>query len=290
MTYPVLPVPAAEFPALLREIPQPPTSLTYRGALPPPELSLLTAVGSRQYSSYGNQVVDHLINGLRGYPVGIVSGLALGIDALAHEAALRNNLYTLAVPGSGLNDDGLYPRTNRRLAQRILESGGGLLSEFPPETAAAVWTFPQRNRIMAGITPATLVVEASEKSGTLITARMCVDYNRELLVVPGNIFSRSSLGPHQFLKLGATPITASEDILAVLGIDPQPDRTVAKIHEHKDLSADEQLILNTLIEPTDRDTLLRKTGIAPSIGNTLLMSLELKGYLVNEHGHYRAVI
>jgi DNA processing protein len=143
---------------------------------------------------------------LAGYPIGIVSGLALGIDAFAHEAALRAGLYTLAVPGSGLGDQVLYPASNRRLADRIVDGGGGLLSELSPDTRAALWTFPQRNRLMAGMCAATLLIEAGEKSGTLITARMAVDYNRELLVVPGSIFSPTSRGCHQFLKLGATPV------------------------------------------------------------------------------------
>ncbi len=287
MTYPVLQLQSVEFPSLLREIPQPPRELWYRGALPSPPLTLLSVVGSRQYTSYGKQVVDHLIDGLRGYQIGIVSGLALGIDALAHEAALRNNLYTLAVPGSSLEDDVLYPRTNHRLAVGILESGGGLLSEFPPETSAAPWTFPQRNRIMAGMAPATLVIEAGEKSGTLITARMCVDYNRELLVVPGSIFSRATAGTHQFLKLGATPVTTAADVLDVLNISLKPKETAVSQSDYRDLSSDEVRLLRALVEPTDRDTLLRLTNLPPHVGNTLLMSLELKGYIVSEYGHFR---
>ncbi len=285
MSFPVLSLPTAEFPALLREIPQPPSSLNYRGALPPPALLLLTVVGSRQYTSYGKQAVDHLIDGLRGYPVGIVSGLALGIDALAHEAALRNNLYTLAVPGSGLNDDVLYPRTNRRLALRILESGGGLFSEFAPDTAAAPWTFPQRNRIMAGIAPATLVIEASEKSGTLITARMCADYNRELLVVPGSIFSRSAAGPHQFLKLGATPVTEAVDILTVLGIEAK--EAVSKVATSTDLTPDEATVFGLLVEPLPVDTLVTASGLSASVVSAALMMLEIKGCITSNLGHYR---
>ncbi len=277
---------AAEFPKSLLEIPQPPTQLWYRGQLPSPELKLLTVVGSRQYTSYGKQVVDYLIDGLRGYPVGIVSGLALGIDALAHEAALRNDLYTLAVPGSGLNDDVLYPRTNRRLAMRILERGGGLLSEFPLETAAAPWTFPQRNRIMAGIAPATLMIEAGEKSGTLITARMCADYNRELLVVPGNIFSKSTAGPHQFLKLGAAPVTNAEDILQVLGIEVK-SKSGAGSAPPSDLSPAETTILKLLIEPLDVDNITRQSGLDTQTVNTTLMLLEIKGLVAQDLNRYR---
>ncbi len=289
MSFPDNAIPAEEFPALLQEIPQPPKQLWYRGALPPPKLKLLTVVGSRQYTSYGKQVLDHLIDGLRGYPVGIVSGLALGIDALAHEAALRNNVYTLAVPGSGLSDSVLYPRTNRRLAQRILDSGGGLFSEFPADTTAATWTFPQRNRIMAGLAPATLVIEASEKSGTLITARMCVDYNRELLVVPGSIFSKSTAGPHQFLKLGATPITNAEDILSVLGIEVQSAGGATFTAPPADLSPAEATIMKLLTEPLDADTITRHSKLdARTVGATLMM-LEIKGLIANDLGRYRVL-
>jgi DNA processing protein len=188
---------------LLHEIPEPPLQLWYQGQLPPANLKLLAVVGSRKYTTYGKQVVEHLINGLAGYPVGIVSGLALGIDGIAHEMALKNNLYTLAVPGSGLDKKVLYPQKHKNLAERIVMGGGGLMSELSPMSAAALWTFPKRNRIMAGLCHATILIEAGEKSGTLITARMTVDYNRELLAVPGSIFSKNSYGTHQFLKTRA---------------------------------------------------------------------------------------
>ena len=194
MPFPITEVSAAEFPALLREIPQPPTTLNYRGSLPSPDITLLSVVGSRKYTSYGKQVVDELIGGLKNYPIGIVSGLALGIDSLAHEAALKNNMYTLSIPGSGLLDEVLYPATHKPLAHRILAAGGGLLSEFAPDFRATDWSFPMRNRLVAGISRATLLIEAAERSGTLITARMATDYNRELLVVPGSIFSKTSAG------------------------------------------------------------------------------------------------
>jgi DNA processing protein len=182
-------------------------------------MKLLAVVGSRKYTDYGKELVEYLLDGLRGHNIGIVSGLALGIDSLAHEAALRNNLYTLAIPGGGLSPTAIYPRTHVGLAEKILKSGGGLLSEYDSDFKATTWSFPQRNRIVAGISNATLVIEAGEKSGSLITARLTADYNRELLVVPGNIFSNNSKGTHQFLKLGAIPITEPSDILNVLGID-----------------------------------------------------------------------
>ncbi|MBX2866739.1 DNA-processing protein DprA [Candidatus Kaiserbacteria bacterium] len=213
------PIRTIECPPYLCEIPDPPEQLYVRGKLPPSDTTYLAVVGSRKYTEYGRRVVETLIQDLRGHNICIVSGLALGIDALAHEAALQNNLHTIAVPGSGLDDSVLYPKTNRRLAERILESGGALLSEFEPTFKATRWSFPRRNRIMAGLSHAVLIIEAEEKSGTLITARMAADYNRDVLVVPGDIFSKNSHGTHQFLKLGATPVTCADDILDALSFD-----------------------------------------------------------------------
>lgn len=272
----------ADFPPLLKEIPQPPKTLNYRGTLPSPSLKLLAVVGSRKYTSYGQQVVDYLISGLKGYPIGIVSGLALGIDSLAHKAALENNLYTLAIPGSGINDSVIYPAVHKPLAHKILENGGGLLSEFEPDFTATAWSFPQRNRLVCGIANATLVIEAAEKSGSLITARMTTDYNRELLVVPGNIFSNNSKGTHQFLKLGATPVTTPEDILLALGISVEPeDKTIMDLSK---LSALEIRILDALIEPLPRDLLIRQVEIDTTMANIILMQLEMDGYLKEQNG------
>ncbi len=279
MDYPIRKLLREEFPPMLREIPQPPKDLFLRGCLPPSHFASLAVVGSRNYSNYGSDVVNHLIQGLKGYPVAIVSGLALGIDALAHAAALKAGLYTLSVPGSGLDNSVLYPRSNRMLAMRILESGGGLLSEYDPFFAATPWSFPQRNRIMAGLSSATLVIEASQKSGTLITARLAVDYNRELLVVPGNIFNENSQGPHQFLKLGATPVTSSEDILDVLGISHDK-----KIEELNVAEGAEATILKVLTEATDRDSLIRALGLPVPDANVLLMNMELNGRIRESNG------
>lgn len=268
---------------LLAHIPQPPEKLYFEGALPAPELTLLAVVGSRRYSSYGKQVVNDLIEGLRSYPIGIVSGLARGIDGLAHEAALSAGLYTLAVPGSGLDRSVMYPRCHRGLADRIVTSGGGLLSELSPSTKAARWTFPQRNRLMAGVSTATLLIEATERSGTLITARMAVDYNRELLVVPGSIYSENSLGVHQFLKLGATPVTTSDDIITTLNLTRQSSP------EKPDLSSfsqEAQITLTALKTPTDLDTLSQQTSLPPSILTVTLMQLEIEGYVRQENGYY----
>lgn len=286
--FPILDVSPEEFPSLLREIPQVPEKLNYRGILPQPTMKLLSVVGSRRYSTYGKQVVEHLLAGLRGYNIGIVSGLALGIDSLAHEAALQNNLYTLAVPGSGLDDTVIYPATHKPLSRKILEHGGGMLSEFEPTFTATKWSFTQRNRIMAGIAHATLMIEAGEKSGTLITARMATDYNRELLVVPGNIFSGNSAGTHQFLKLGATPVTTAEDILYALGFDPE-EKPTAKV-PLINLTTEEQEVLSLLFEPMEKDTLIRALKLEAHVANSLLMQMEIKGLITETNNQYRAVI
>ncbi len=285
MEYPISNVSAADFPALLREIPQPPTTLNYRGKLPPPDITLLSIVGSRKYTSYGKQVVDTLVSGLAGAPIGIVSGLALGIDSLAHEVALKNNLYTLAIPGGGLSDETIYPAIHKRLAHRILESGGAMLSEFEPNFRATKWSFIQRNRLVAGISTATLLIEAASQSGTLTTARMTADYNRELLVVPGSIFSKNSEGVHQFLKLGATPVTSADDILSILGIKRVTEKTPRPSAEN--LSPEEVRIIEILIEPLHRDVLIRQLSLNTSTAAQILMMMELKGLVASEQNIYR---
>lgn len=279
----------------LLEIPEPPIKLWYQGKLPPANLKLLAVVGSRKYTSYGRQVVRHLLAGLKNYPIGIVSGLALGIDGLVHEAAMENNLYTLAIPGSGLDREVLYPATHKKLADEIIESGGGLLSELSPKAAAALWTFPKRNRLMVGLCQAVLMIEAGEKSGTLITARLTADYNRELLAVPGSIFSKNSHGVHQFLKLGATLVTDASDILAALNLDTGNTKNTrlpssSPAHSQPKLSDLEEKIIQTLLEPLDRDTLIRKLNRPASEVSIALMTMEMQGYIKYEDGLYRGLI
>lgn len=290
MEYPILSLNPSDYTknnlGLLHEIPDPPKTLWYQGNLPPAELKLLAVVGSRKYTSYAKQVIDYLFAGLRGYPIAIVSGLALGVDGLAHEAALKNDLYTLAVPGSGLDRGVLYPASHRPLAENILERGGGLLSEYPPETQAATWTFPQRNRIMAGLSHATLLIEAGAKSGTLITARLAVDYNRELLAVPGNIFSSNSYGTHQFIKLGASVITEPEDIIIALGLEPENQSEKVR----PTLSPTEEKVISLLNEPRDRDDLIRALGLPPGEANILLMQMEMEGHIAYNSPQYSSLI
>ena len=272
-----------DFPPLLLEIPDPPKKLFVRGILPSFEMRWLAVVGSRAMSSYGRQACEHLIRGLSGYPIVIVSGLAYGVDACAHKNALEAGLTTVAVPGSGLDWNVLYPRAHVGLAREILKAGGALLSEFEPDLKATDYTFPQRNRIMAGLSHATLIIEAKERSGSLITARLTTDYNRELLVVPGSIFSAEGGGTHQFLKLGATPVTSPEDILRALGIKEEDKSNVAR----KDLSKDEVRVLEIISSPCSRDELIQTLGLPISESNILLSTMEIKGLIVEELGVVR---
>ena len=252
----------------MKHIPQPPKRLYIRGAPPPPGLKLLCVVGARKNTEYGRRACRELILGLANTPVGIVSGLAIGIDTIALETALDAHLYTLAIPGSGLADECLYPRQNRNLARRILDSGGALVSEFEPHERAAPWMFPMRNRLMAGMCQATLMVEAEQNSGTLITARLTNEYNRDLLIVPGSIFSSHSHGPHSFYREGATPITCSDDLKEALRVTIPTYQT--------SLSDTQQLILDILSKPCSQTQLLATLQIPVSEFNAACSSLELK--------------
>ena len=272
-----------KIPESLRELPDAPGQLHLIGDLPErTQYKYLTVVGSRVQSAYGRRVLESFIAALAGLPVVIVSGLALGTDAHAHKLALQYGLKTIAVPGSGLSKKVLYPKSHFNLAKQILDSGGALLSEFDFEQQAAPWTFPQRNRIMAGLSDATLVIEAKEKSGTLITARLASEYNKDLLVVPGDIFQDSMRGNLQFLKLGATPVCDAQDILEVLDINPDIKTPEQQIHGK--LPDDERVVLNALSEPLDKDALLQKSGLEISRFNIAFSKLELKGLLKEELG------
>ena len=268
-----------EFPSLLSEIPDPPKQLFLRGLLPDSDYKLLTIVGSRAASPYAKDVVDKFVGDLFGYKVAIISGLALGVDSIAHRAALKARLPTIAVPGSGLGDNVLYPASNRVLAKTILESGGALLSEYDPDFKATQWSFPKRNRIMAGMAHATLIIEATEKSGTLITARLALDYNRDVMTVPHSIFSKASYGPHYLIKNGATPVCSHEDILEVLHIDREETE---KEYDH--LSSEEQKVIDLLSFPIARDELIKELEIPISEANAVLTTLELKGLIIERMG------
>ena len=277
-----------QFPEGLFEIPQPPKTLYIRGKLPNPNLICLAVVGSRKYTSYGHDICEKLIKGLKGYPIVIVSGLALGIDSIAHRAALDTGIATISFPGSGLDNSVLYPRTNINLAQEIIDNGGCLISELEPSFKATIYSFPQRNRLMAGISKAVLIIEAEEKSGTLITARMALDYNRDVLAVPGSAFSSNSKGTNWLIKQGATPITTSEDILEALGFEIEKEEKSDK-DKYADCGKDEMKIIEILREPIERNDLIRELDMNIGEANALLSIMEIKGLIKEELGEIRKI-
>ncbi len=279
---------AEEFPKPLLEIPQPPKTLYIRGKLPPKDYIYLAVVGSRKHTSYGREICEKLIAGLKGYPIVIVSGLALGIDSIAHRSALDAGLITMSFPGSGLDNSVLHPRINVKLAQEIVNAGGCLISEFEPNFIATLYSFPQRNRLMAGISKAVLIIEAEEKSGTLITARMAVDYNRDVIVVPGSAFSSNSKGTNNLIRQGAIPVTNSEELLDALGFQIEKPIMTDK-EKYADCSKEEMIIINLLREPMERDDLIRESGINIAKANALLSIMEIRDLIKEEMGEIRKI-
>lgn len=297
---------AQKLPQLL-EIPQPPAEMYIVGKLPEDHI-YVSVVGSRRYTDYGQQCCRDLILGLQGKPVAIVSGLAYGIDQIAHRAALDAKLPTIAIPGSGLDLSALYPRGHTQLAEEIIYNGGCLMSELQPLEKAAPWTFPLRNRLMAGIARAVLVIEAEEKSGTLITARLATEYNRDVLAVPGSIFSATSAGTNFLLRQGATPITCANDLLQALGLLEEnkmlPFSASGKENKNKnskqetcqtntlttrnDISPEELDILNLLVvSPISRDEIASKLNRKIYEISATISILEIKGLIEEKLGQLR---
>ncbi len=276
-----------EIPNQFFEIPEPPKELWIEGEFPIHDDTIyLTVVGSRKYTNYGRDACIDIIKGLAGYPITIVSGLALGIDTIAHESALKVGLRTIAFPGSGLDNSVLYPRSNWQLANEIVLSGGALISEFPPETKSAIWTFPRRNRLMSAFSQAVIIIEAEEKSGTLITARLALDYNKDVYVVPGSIFSENSIGTNRLIREGAYPICSSLDLLQALGFDPTQD---ANISENQvlpfEVSAEESSLIDLLFAgPLTKETLHKLSGFDIQKFNILLSQMELDDLIKQENG------
>lgn len=304
MSYEVKNLTKTDWPPLLGQISDPPKELYFAGRVPDYERKFLCVVGSRKYSSYGKEVVSMLLSELRGLPITVVSGLALGIDSIAHRLAIQNNLPTIAIPGSGLSPEALHPASHAQLAEEIVLSGGTLFSEYKPDFKATQWSFPQRNRIMAGMSHATLIIEAEQKSGTMITAKLTTEYNRELLCVPGSILSPMSEGPNMFLRLGATLVRNGDDILEALGVGkldlektppltpPQKGGAEKKNTQYLDCSEKELLILKLLSEPTPKDELIRRAAthnLSVAETQTTLTLLELKGHIEEKLGELRLV-
>lgn len=279
--YTVRKISQEDFPPALLEIPQIPKNLFVVGELPDPtEYYYLAVVGSRKYTNYGREAVERIISGLAGYPICIVSGLAMGIDGIAHRSALDVGLRTVAVPGSGLDEKVIYPRSHLNLAREIVANGGALFSEYEPDFKATLWSFPQRNRIMAGLCQGVLIVEAEEKSGTLITARLATEYSRNVFTIPGPIFSATSKGTNNLLRQGATPITCAKDLLEEIGFVEQTFGTL----DLTMYTPEEQAILILLDEPRERGEILTLI-VAPSAQTlSILTVLEIKGVIQERMG------
>jgi len=268
----------------IRDIPR---KLHIKGTNPDWSHKRVCIVGSRKYSDYGRAVCEKIITGLSKYPITIVSGLAYGIDSIVHRFAIENKMLTIAIPGSGLNDNVIYPAKHFNLSEQIIESAGCLISEFDNDQPAMIWTFPQRNRIMAGISDLVLIIEACEKSGTMITARLALDYNIEVACVPGSIFNDSSRGTNKLLRQGAHLVCSAEDILNLLGFEISENKNLFKENINKQrckiikekLSSREFKVFSLLKNPLSKDELIEKSKLEISQVNIILSTLEIKGLI-----------
>lgn len=262
------------YPSVLKTIPGAPERLFYLGAEPASwlERPRVAVVGSRGVTTYGRQVTTQLVGELAERGIVIVSGLALGVDGIAHTACLEAGGATVAVLANGL--DKIYPASHTQLARRILEQGGSIMSEYPAGTPALKQHFIARNRIVAGLAQALLITEATEKSGTLHTARFALEQGRDVLVVPGNITSPNSVGTNNLIRAGAIPVTSVADILYALGAEHLPAEPVRRRGE----TAEEQAIIDLLYAGVaDGHELLTRAGLAPVQFNQTLTMLELSG-------------
>jgi DNA processing protein len=270
------------FPPLLRELHDPPPGLFVRGSAEAALLSqpAVAIVGARACSSYGAQVARLLGRELAAAGLVVVSGLARGIDGEAHRGALEAGGATVAVLGCGIDRD--YPAAHAHLAHGICETGL-VVSEYAPAIEPAPWRFPARNRIIAGLAGATVIVEARERSGALITADFALEAGREVFAVPGEITSTLASGTNALLRLGATPLTSAEDVLESFGIRPLPP-------ERLDLGETARNVLAAVAsEPAGADELCRATGLDAAALATALADLGLAGAVVEADGLYRGV-
>lgn len=279
----VMPLTDEIYPASLKEIYNPPPLLYCRGKIKEEDKLSLAIVGTRKFTSYGRQAAEQIAAGLALNKLTVVSGLAMGIDALAHEAALRNSGRTIAVLGSGLDKRSIYPSANRYLAEKITAAEGAVISEFPLGTPPLRHHFPQRNRLISGLSLGTLVIEAGEKSGALITAKFALEQNREVFAVPGSIYSPASLGPNNLIKEGARAVLKVEDILETLDL-----KSITNYIDNKKIipaTAEEEKILACLsFEPLHIDEIIRQSGLPPSATGSTLTLMEMKGMAKNLGG------
>ncbi|BAJ63627.1 DNA-processing protein DprA [Anaerolinea thermophila] len=262
-----------EYPTLLKQIDQPPPVLYYKGDLLPQDEIAVAIVGTRKMTTYGRQVTEEVASFLARNGVCVVSGLARGVDAVAHEVALKEGGRTFAVLGCGL--DRIYPPEHSKLAEKIIQQGA-LISDYAPGTPPDAVNFPPRNRIISGLSLATVVVEAGEESGALITATFAVEQGREVFAVPGNIHASQSKGTNRLIQQGAIPLLSAEEILEDLHLSRVSEKQTAK----KVLPADplEEKILKALEQqPLHIDEISIAIDLPVEQVSAILTFMELKG-------------
>lgn len=279
----VLTINDSQYPKLLKEIWNPPAILYMKGVLPPDDEFNLAVVGTRKISTYGRQITSMLTSELVQNGFNIISGLALGVDALAHQTTVGLGGKTVAVLGSGIDDESIYPTGNRFLASEIIKTGGAVISEYPTGTIAMPGNFPLRNRIVSGLSLGTLVIEAAEESGALITAHCALEQNREVFAVPGSIFNPTSAGPNKLIKIGAKAVTSVHDILETLNLVQAANFTQNK----KILPSspeEEKILINLSAEPTHVDKIIAASGLDTAKVGAILTLMEMKGMVKNLGG------
>ncbi len=270
------------YPKMLKEIPDPPETIYVKGEFVEQDKISIAIVGTRNYTSYGKQVAEVLAGDLAMSGITIISGLAKGIDTFAHKAALEKGGRTIAVLGSAADNKHIYPACNRKLAEKIAQNGA-VISEHPPGTQSKRYFFAQRNRIISGLSLGTLVVEAPEKSGALITAMQAIEQNREVFAVPGPINNKNSAGTNNLIKMGAKLVTCANDILEELNL-PLVENKGKKI---KPQTKEEEILLNTLSQaPLHIDEIAKKSKLNAGIVAPTLIMLELRGLVKNTGGGY----
>ena len=284
------------YPETLENMSGSPKKLYYRGVFPAPKgQKYLCVVGSRKWTSYGRDAVRKIVGGLRGYPISIVSGLAIGIDSIAHIAALEAGLHCVAFPGSTLDWKDVYPPAHVDLAKRIVKNGGALVSQWDIGYPTDKWAFPSRNLVMAGLSHATLIVEAAYHSGSLMTAEHAEKCHRDVFAIPGPINAANSYGPHMLIKNGAALIRSAEDVLHELGfIVPHTGNAngYAPIDPRRRSSFDalsRSILDNISREEMSIDALLEKTQASSVELNGKVSSLELEGLIRIEEGVVKIV-
>jgi DNA processing protein len=275
---------AEEYPLLLKQIAYPPPILYYLGCLENIAGPAVAIVGSRRSTFYGQEVAGRLAGELAAAGIAVVSGMALGVDTAAHRGSLESGGKTAAVLGCGL--DLCYPPQNRRLMEEIV-SRGVIFSEFPLGTQPLAANFPQRNRIISGLTLGTVVVEATAKSGSLITANYALEQNREVFAVPGNIGSPYSRGCHRLIKEGARLVESAADVISELNLAEGQEEQLSLSLPQPDLSEDESKLFQLIpYYPLHIDDLIQKSAFSAAAACSLLLSLELKKLIRQTPGKY----